>query len=204
MKRAFTIISIVLLVDQITKIYIKTHFFLGEEIVVFDWFRIHFLENNGMAWGAEFGGATGKLMLTIFRLFAICGIGYWLFTSIRDKASWKLVTAISLIFAGAMGNIIDSVFYGIFFSDSYHTIAQVFPEQGYSSLFYGKVVDMLYFPMINADLPQWIPFFGGDHFTFFDPVFNVADSSISIGVTLLIFFGKKAFAKTEANEVLEA
>jgi len=204
LKRAFTIISIVLLIDQITKIYIKTHFFLGEEIVVFDWFKIHFLENNGMAWGAEFGGATGKLLLTIFRLFAICGIGYWLFTSIKDKASWKLVTAIALIFAGAMGNIIDSVFYGIFFSDSYHSVAQIFPEQGYSRLFYGKVVDMLYFPIINTDLPQWIPYFGGNHFTFFDPVFNVADSSITIGVTMLIFFGKKAFAKTEVPEVLEA
>lgn len=204
MKRAITIICIVLLIDQISKIYIKTHFSLGQEIIVFDWFRIHFLENNGMAWGAEFGGATGKLLLTIFRLFAICGIGYWLFTSIRDKDSWKLVTAISLIFAGAMGNIIDSVFYGIFFSDSYHNVAQVFPEQGYSSLFYGKVVDMLYFPMINADLPNWIPYFGGNHFTFFDPVFNIADSSITVGVTILIFFGKKAFAKNETAEALEA
>lgn len=204
MKRAITIISIVLLIDQISKIYIKTHFSLGQEIVVFDWFRIHFLENNGMAWGAEFGGATGKLLLTIFRLFAICGIGYWLFTSIKEKASWKLVTAISLIFAGALGNIIDSVFYGIFFSDSYHSVATVFPEQGYSSLFYGKVVDMLYFPMINTDLPNWIPYFGGNYFTFFDPVFNIADSAITIGVTILIFFGKKAFSKNETAEVLEA
>jgi len=199
LKRAITIISIVILIDQISKIYIKTHFYLGQEIVVFDWFRIHFLENNGMAWGAEIGGSKGKLFLTIFRLFAITGIGYWLYTAIRDKVSYKLVTAISLIFAGALGNIIDSVFYGVIFSDSYHGVAHIFPKEGYNTFFYGKVVDMLYFPLINTNLPNWIPFFGGSHFTFFDPVFNVADSSITIGVCILIFFSKKAFIKTESE-----
>jgi len=201
LKRASIIIVSILLIDQISKIYIKTHFSLGQEIVVFSWFRIHFLENNGMAWGAEIGGSKGKLFLTLFRLLAITGIGYWLFTAIRDKVSFKLITAISLIFAGALGNIIDSVFYGLIFTDSYHGIAKFFPEHGYNSLFYGKVVDMLYFPIINTNLPTWIPFFGGNHFTFFDPVFNVADSSITIGVCILIFFGKKAFAKNNANNL---
>jgi len=201
LKKAVIIISCILLIDQISKIYIKTHFFLGQEIVVFSWFRIHFLENNGMAWGAEIGGSKGKLFLTLFRLLAITGIGYWLYTAIRDKLSFKLITAISLIFAGALGNIIDSVFYGLIFTDSYHSIAKIFPEHGYNSLFYGKVVDMLYFPIINTNLPIWIPFVGGNHFTFFDPVFNIADSSITIGVCILIFFGKKAFAKNNTNNL---
>ncbi|MCF6213366.1 MAG: lipoprotein signal peptidase [Flavobacteriaceae bacterium] len=199
LKRAVAIITLVLLIDQISKVYIKTHFSLGQEIVVFDWFRIHFLENNGMAWGAEFGGSKGKLFLTIFRLIAICGIGYWLYSAIKEKVSWKMVTAISLIFAGALGNIIDSVFYGVFFSSSFHGVAKFLPERGYSSFFHGKVVDMLYFPLINTNLPSWVPFFGGAHFTFFDPVFNIADSSITIGVMILIFFSKEVFAKKESE-----
>ncbi len=149
MKRALFIIIIILLIDQVSKIYIKTHFVLSEEIKVLglDWFRIHFLENNGMAWGKEFGGESGKLFLTLFRLAAIAGIGYWLYDAIKNKAHYILITAISLIFAGAMGNIIDSVFYGIFFSDSYHKVAGFLPQEGgYNSLFHGKVVDMLYFP----------------------------------------------------------
>ena len=139
MKKAIFIISIVLLIDQITKIYIKTHFVLGEEIKVFglDWFRIHFLENNGMAWGKEFGGKSGKLFLSIFRLVAITGIGYWLYGAVKNKMSNKLIIAIALIFAGALGNIIDSVFYGVFFSDSYRKIATFLPEEGgYAPIFY--------------------------------------------------------------------
>lgn len=209
----------ILLIDQISKIYIKTNFILSEEIKVFglDWFRIHFLENNGMAWGKEFGGRSGKLFLTLFRLFAIAGIGYWLFTAVKSNSHKILIVAISLIFAGALGNIIDSVFYGIFFSDSYHKIATFLPpEGGYNSLFYGKVVDMLYFPIINTilpdwvpsisfDIPNWLPFIGGNHFslfenrrlTFFDPVFNVADTAISTGVGLLIVFNKTIFPKNK-------
>jgi len=216
-KRAFLIIITILLIDQISKIYIKTHFVLSEEIKVMglDWFRIHFLENNGMAWGKEFGGKSGKLFLTLFRLVAIAGIGYWLYDAIKNKAHKLLITAISLIFAGALGNIIDSVFYGIFFSDSYRRVASFLPpEGGYNSLFHGKVVDMLYFPIVDTilpdwipsisfDFPKWIPLIGGNHFslfenrnfTFFDPVFNIADTAISTGVGLLVVFNKTIFPK---------
>jgi len=225
-KRAVIIIIIILLIDQISKIYIKTNFVLSEEIKVMglDWFRIHFLENNGMAWGKEFGGKSGKLFLTLFRLVAIAGIGYWLYDAIKNNAHRILIVAIAFIFAGALGNIIDSVFYGIFFSDSYRQVATFLPEEGgYNSLFYGKVVDMLYFPIVDTMLPDWVPsisfnfptwlpFIGGDHFslfenrnlTFFDPVFNVADTAISSGVGLLIVFNKTIFPKKtpDASEII--
>jgi signal peptidase II len=221
-KRALFIIILILVIDQVSKIYIKTHFVLSEEIKVFglDWFRIHFLENNGMAWGKEFGGKSGKLFLTLFRLVAIAGIGYWLYDAVKNNAHKLLITAIALIFAGAMGNIIDSVFYGIFFSDSYHKVAVFLPDEGgYNSLFHGKVVDMLYFPMVDTilpdwvpsisfDVPDWLPIIGGNHFslfenrnfTFFDPVFNIADTAISTGVGLLIFFNKTIFPKKRKSK----
>jgi len=198
LKKAIFIIILVLIVDQISKVYIKTSFFYNEEVVVFDWFRIHFIENNGMAWGAEFGGKTGKLFLTIFRLFAITGIGYWLYTSIKKNAHTALIVAVSLIFAGAMGNIIDSVFYGVLFdTPGGHDTATLFAEQPYGKLFFGKVVDMLYFPMWEGDLPSWIPYYGGKPFTFFNAIFNVADTAISTGVGILIVFNKKVFPKNE-------
>jgi len=197
LKKAVFIIFIVLLIDQISKVYIKTNFLYNEEVVVFDWFRIHFIENNGMAWGAEFGGKAGKLFLTIFRLFAITGIGYWLFTSIKKNAHNVLIVAVSLIFAGAMGNIIDSVFYGVLFDTPRNGVATLFADEPYGNLFFGKVVDMLYFPMWSGDLPNWIPYFGGKPFTFFNAIFNVADTAISTGVGILIFFNKKAFPKVE-------
>ncbi|MDP3312847.1 lipoprotein signal peptidase [Lutibacter sp.] len=194
MKKALIIIFTVLFIDQWSKIYIKTNFYYGEEIFVFDWFRIHFIENNGMAWGFEFGGKAGKLFLSLFRIVAISGIGYWLYKSIQQKAHSILIVAVSLIFAGAIGNIIDSIFYGLIFNTpNGHEVAQLFSNEPYGKLFFGKVVDMLYFPIWSGDLPNWMPFFGGKPFTFFNAIFNVADSAISTGVGLLIVFNKKAF-----------
>ncbi|WP_372744115.1 lipoprotein signal peptidase [Lutibacter sp.] len=203
LKKALFIIITVLLIDQISKIYIKTNFVYGEEVVVFDWFRIHFIENNGMAWGAEFGGRAGKLFLTIFRLFAIAGIGYWLYSSVKKNAHTILIVSISLIFAGAMGNIIDSVFYGVIFDTPMNGVATLFAEKPYGELFYGKVVDMLYFPIWNGVLPDWLPIWGGKPFTFFNAIFNVADSAISAAVILLIIFNKKAFPKEEETETIQ-
>lgn len=198
LKKAGFIILVVLLIDQISKFYIKTSFTLGEEIQVFEWFRILFVENEGMAWGTKIPGEYGKLFLTLFRLVAIVGIGYWLWDSVKKRGSRILITAIALIFAGALGNIIDSVFYGIIFNDSYGQIAEFMPaDGGYGTLFHGKVVDMLYFPLWQGNLPEWIPFWGGNYFTFFEPVFNIADTAISAGVILLLLFNKRAFPKEE-------
>ncbi len=171
---------------------------LGEEVEVFSWFKILFVENEGMAWGAKIPGKYGKLFLTLFRLIAIAGIGYWLWSSVKKAMPKVLIVAIALIFAGAMGNIIDSVFYGVIFNDSYRQVATLFPETGgYGTLFHGKVVDMLSFPLWKGYLPDWLPFWGGKYFTFFDPVFNIADTAISTGVGLLLVFNKKAFPKKE-------
>lgn len=201
LKKASLLIILILLIDQISKFYIKTNFVLGEEVKVLEWFSILFVENEGMAWGTKIPGQYGKLLLTLFRLVAIAGIGYWLWDSIRKGASRVLVIAISFIFAGAFGNIIDSVFYGVIFTDSYGRVAEFLPEGGgYADVFYGKVVDMLYFPLYDGPLPSWIPIWGGDHFTFFEPVFNIADTAISTGVVLLLIFNKQAFPKPEEKE----
>ena len=199
LKKSILVIIVVLLIDQISKIYIKTSFSLHEEIPVFNWFRIVFVENKGMAWGFELPGNYGKLVLTLFRLVAITGIGYWLYDSIRKNSSRILIFCIALIFAGAFGNIIDSILYGIIFNESTSTqIAEFLPEGGgYEEIFYGKVVDMIQFTFYDDILPDWIPIWGGKHFSFFDPVFNIADSAISIGVFLLLIFNKRAFPKKE-------
>ncbi|MFD2517218.1 lipoprotein signal peptidase [Salinimicrobium flavum] len=198
LKKASLIIILILLIDQISKFYIKTNFALGDEIKVFEWFRILFVENEGMAWGAKIPGEYGKLLLTSFRLVAIVGIAYWLWDSVRKNGSKILIVAISMIFAGAFGNIIDSVFYGEIFNHSYNQVATFLPEEGgYGTLLHGKVVDMLYFPLWSGYLPEWIPFWGGQYFTFFEPVFNIADSAITTGVFLLLLFNKKAFPQEE-------
>lgn len=193
LKKAYILIFLVLLVDQITKIYIKTHFKLEDSIQVFEWFEIRFVENDGMAWGMTLPTEYGKLILTLFRIGAVVGIGYWLWDSVRKKASNYLITAIALIFAGAVGNIIDSVFYGVIFDHSYGQVATLFSENPYGTWLHGYVVDMIYFPIWKGNLPDWLPFVGGKYFSFFNAVFNIADMAISTGVGILIVFNKRAF-----------
>ena len=200
LKKAYLIVILVLLVDQISKIYIKTHFRLTEyhEVFGLSWFRIHFIENEGMAWGAEIPGSYGKLFLTLFRLVAVCGVGWWLNDAIKKRQSKYLIVSIALILAGAFGNIIDSVFYGVIFDYSApNHVATLFSDQPYGKLLHGKVVDMLYFPIItDAHFPSWFPIIGGKEFSFFNAIFNVADAAISVAVGILIVFNKKAFAKS--------
>ena len=201
-KKSLAVLTILIaiILDQIIKIYVKTHFVLGEEVTVFNWFKIHFVENNGMAMGFEFGGKAGKLFLTLFRLVAVTGIIYWLVQNIKKKVHNAVIIAIGLIFSGAVGNIIDSVFYGVIFDDSNHKVATLFADKPYGELFHGRVVDMFYFPLWEGVLPDWIPFVGGEMYTFFQYIFNPADAFISIGVVLLFLFSKQAFPKEENSK----
>ena len=201
-KTAILIIFFVLFLDQASKIYIKLHYPLsiyGEPAIV-DWgfFKLLMIENKGMAWGTKISDILpfiseeiGKLILTLFRLVAIAFLGRWLWKVLRSESSQLLRLALCLILAGAIGNIIDSVFYGVWFSNSYGQVAEFMPEEGYAPLFYGHVVDMLQFPIATWVWPQWIPFIGGNTYTFFEYVFNVADFSISCGVGILLFFNKR-------------
>ncbi len=205
-KKAVLLIVLVLAVDQFVKIWIKTHMmYYGNIDVIGNWFRIYFIENNGMAFGMEFGGSIGKTMLSIFRLIAIGGIIWYLNYLVKNKAHGGLILSIALVLAGAVGNIIDSMFYGMIFNQSTPaTVATLFPEGGgYSSFLHGKVVDMLYFPLINGHFPNWFPFVGGQEFQFFRPVFNLADSSITIGVIIILLFQKRFFGLKAAEPVAE-
>ena len=200
MKRPLLIIFAILFIDQLIKIYVKTNFYLGEEVHVFgNWFIIHFTENNGMAYGIELGGNWGKLILSVFRIVFVMGIGWYIYKLTQENGDKLYITCISLIFAGAVGNIIDSVFYGVLFSDSNFEIARYLPEEGgYSSFLHGKVVDMFYFPVIEGHFPDWFPIWGTEEFIFFRPVFNFADAAISCGVALILLNQKRFFNEGEA------
>jgi signal peptidase II len=196
-NKSILLILVLLAVDQTVKILVKTNMVIGEEYsVIGNWFRIHFLENNGMAFGMEWGGKAGKAALSIFRIIAIAGICWYLASIIKKKAHPGLVLSVSIIVAGAIGNLIDSAFYGMIFSESWHTPAVMFPEGGgYSSFLHGRVVDMLYFPVIDAHWPDWSPLRPNETFVFFRPVFNIADASITTGVLAILFFQKKFLAE---------
>lgn len=189
------IILLILTLDQLSKFWVKTHMFIGQEyIVIPNWFRIHFIENEGMAFGMKLGIPAGKLILSLFRIGAVIAIGWYLVKTVRRNENLLKSSILAFILAGAAGNIIDSTIYGLLFTEStYYQVATFSPGQGYAPFLYGKVVDMLYFPLIDTTLPSWIPFIGGENFTFFRPVFNIADSSITIGVILVLIFHKKFF-----------
>lgn len=194
-KKSVLFIVLILIADQILKIWVKTHMEIGQEIhLLGNRGMLHFIENNGMAFGMEMGGKPGKLILSIFRVVAIFGIGWFLNSLISKKTNLGLVLAVSAIMAGAMGNIIDSAFYGMIFSESYNQVATLFPaEGGYSSFLHGRVVDMFYFPVINTHWPDWSPVNSGESFIFFRPVFNIADSAITCGVISIILFQRTMF-----------
>ncbi len=205
MRLAIIVVVLVLIADQVSKIWVKTHMYHDESIVVFsNWFIIHFIENPGMAFGFEFGGATGKLLLSIFRLVAITFIAIYLNKMVKSRAPKAMIVSLSLVLAGAFGNIIDSVLYGVIFSESPRyipQIAEMFPQEGgYAGFLHGKVVDMLYFPLIDTTLPSWVPVIGGEPFQFFRPVFNIADTAISFGMGLIILNHRRFFSEP-AKEV---
>ncbi len=193
--RPLIVILLVLALDQSLKFWIKLHFLYTESRRVTNWFYLYFIENEGMAFGMSLGGENGKLLLSLFRLLAVGVIGYYLVRLVKQRAHPGFIVSISLIMAGAIGNILDSVFYGKIFSESTpQKIATLFPEEGgYAGWLHGRVVDMLYFPVYEGFLPSWIPFWGGDYFIFFRPIFNIADAAITTGVILIVLFQRQFF-----------
>ncbi|MEA2042527.1 MAG: lipoprotein signal peptidase [Bacteroidota bacterium] len=206
LSKAFLVVILILIIDQVLKIWVKTHLSLGEEIVIFEnWFKIHFTENKGMAFGWQLGGNWGKLILTGFRIIAVSGITVFMVHMSKTKYPFIALLSVGFVLAGALGNIIDSVFYGPLFSQSgAHSVAEFLPEgKGYETFLFGSVVDMLYFPMIDSFYPEWVPFKGGERLRFFAPVFNIADSAISVGVALILIFRNKFIPADEQAEELK-
>lgn len=208
MKRSHIVLFIlcVLIADQALKFYIKTHYYLGEEHkIAGDWFRLHFVENEGMAWGWKFGeaGSWGKLALTLFRLVAVFFGVYYINKIVKQRYHKGFIICVGLIFAGAVGNLIDSLFYGLIFENSdpmLQNVAKFLPSGGgYGTFLHGKVVDMLYFPMINGHFPSWLPKIGGEEFQFFSPVFNIADAAISTGLITILLFQKRLLKQHDPN-----
>ncbi|WP_462317704.1 lipoprotein signal peptidase [Marinilabilia sp.] len=195
LKTPLFIVLAILIIDQALKIWVKTNMMLGDEFSVFgNWFYIHFVENNGMAFGMELGGDFGKIFLSIFRIVAVVGIVWYLIKLARKDAPTGLIVSVSMVLAGALGNIIDSAFYGMIFNHSYSQIASLFPDGGgYAPFLHGRVVDMFYFPLFSGVYPDWLPFLGGQEFIFFRPVFNIADSSITMGILSILIFQKHFF-----------
>lgn len=201
---AAIIIVCVILLDQLLKIWVKTNFFYGEEFVITEWFRLYFIENNGMAFGMEFGS---KLLLTWFRIIAVMILIYYLY-KVRNKENIQTgyIVCVSMITAGALGNAIDCIFYGIVFDNPIPPLAAtLFPEGGgYGTLFHGRVVDMLYFPLVEWNWPDWLPWIGGEHFIFFQPIFNLADAVLCVGMFIIILFYSKNFYPTEIDDTLKS
>lgn len=204
--KSILIILLILFFDQVLKIWIKTHLMLGDEIIIAkNWFILHFVENNGMAFGLEFGNHIGKYFLSVFRIAAVGGIGWYISKLWKRDVPFGIIACFSLIMAGAIGNILDSAFYGLIFNESYGHVANLFPAGGgYASFLQGRVVDMFYFPLISGHYPSWLPFVGNDDFIFFRPVFNLADSSITVGIISILIFHRKFFEEKHSPAVPES
>lgn len=204
-RNVILLILLVVLADQALKVYIKTHYYINEHHnVLGDWFRLHFVENEGMAYGWKFGGEWGKMILTLFRLGAVIFGVFYIRSIIQKKYHRGFIICAGLIFAGALGNLIDSMFYGLIFEESIPGslgVAKMFPYHGYAGFLHGKVVDMLYFPIIrDAHFPAWVPVWGGEDFEFFRPIFNIADASISAGVIAILLFQKRFFKHHDVKQ----
>jgi signal peptidase II len=202
-RTVFLLIFLVILADQVLKIWIKTNYHLEQShYVIGEWFRLYFIENEGMAYGMKFGGDWGKVLLSLFRLAAVIFGVYYIRKIIREKYHRGFIFCVGLIFAGALGNLIDSMFYGLIFEESTGThVAGIFTGNGYAGFLKGKVVDMLYFPIIrDATFPDWFPIWGGESFEFFRPIFNIADAAISVGVITIILFQKRFFRQRNTEQ----